>query len=212
MGVRRQDHYHQTTIQRCYHQQTCVAVEAGEVILFAASTEFAQALNNLTATSYHDESLVQLDRLSTNVTLLRYTPNSVGLHVIHLTLPAMTMDIGILVKPWNCDPAADVGCSCPSGTYAHADTCVAMGKLAELVLVPIVILLISLGLMIAQSKVSANQAWSIGPSEIMFSNPPEILGAGTVCVREYFIMRCNVATRIFWCRHQGTFPRHCCGR
>ena len=169
-----------TAAQPCFHQQTCVTVEAGEVALIVIATPIPTALDNLTAVSYHDQSLIELDRLSSNMTLLRYTSSSIGIHVIRLTLHHVSMDIGVMVEPWNCLPSIDPGCTCPAGTFAHADGCATFGKVAKIVVVPCILLLISLALMLAQSKAMANQAWSIKPSELKFSNPPEILGAGRI--------------------------------
>eukprot|EP00045_Choanoeca_perplexa_P015521 m.196285 g.196285 ORF g.196285 m.196285 type:complete len:1165 (+) comp17011_c0_seq2:122-3616(+) len=179
VGTKRDNVYQRTSNQICVHQQTCVSMATGETVLLAISTPQATVLDFLTASSYHNESLVQLDRVSSNITLLQYTPDSEGLHVLQLLFLDETMDLGISVKPWQCQPTLHSDCPCPIGTFSHADECYSFGEVAKVVVVPIVIIVISLGLMLAPNKALANQAWSIRPAELKFTNPPEILGAGS---------------------------------
>jgi len=80
-------------------------------------------------------------------------------------------------------------CICTTNTVDIGGSCVALGLLLSAILVPLAVLAaIGIWLYVDRTKKQADAVWKVKPSELVFTDPPEIVGRGTfglVLLAEY---------------------------
>eukprot|EP00730_Choanoeca_flexa_P007971 TRINITY_DN12418_c0_g2_i16.p1 TRINITY_DN12418_c0_g2~~TRINITY_DN12418_c0_g2_i16.p1 ORF type:complete len:1139 (+),score=197.38 TRINITY_DN12418_c0_g2_i16:1869-5285(+) len=173
-------------VKPCYHQQACLETVDKFQPVFAV--HHPHDIDQLIVTSFHQNDTVEVVQLDTTSSLVMLRTGSTGLHVLRFDVLGKQLDVGVQISAYQCRPLLDPGCPCPSGTFEHKDQCVKSSKMVELTVVPGVILLVIVWLMLAESRVEASKGWALKPSELQFTNPPQILGAGSfgVVVKGWF--------------------------